>query len=140
MYVDGRNKRRAVIVRATIAVVAAGAMLAGSYALLGSGDHFALGGADGRSSEKPEEKEVLVSTVATGTVVTRIANAAELPEFIRHRAEVADFAARVERCDTRFIALSYAALWQEWEANTAWPGLRVHLAQLRDRYAFPIAI
>jgi hypothetical protein len=67
-------------------------------------------------------------------------NAAELPEFIRHRAEVADFAARVERCDTRFIALSYAALWQEWETNTAWPDLRTHLVQLRDRYAFPIAI
>jgi hypothetical protein len=67
-------------------------------------------------------------------------NAAELPEFIRHRAEVADFAARVERCDTRFFALSYAALWQEWETNTAWPDLRTHLVQLRDRYAFPIAI
>jgi hypothetical protein len=53
---------------------------------------------------------------------------------------VADFAARVERCDTRFFALSYAALWQEWETNTAWPDLRTHLVQLRDRYAFPIAI
>lgn len=74
-----RITRRALIARVSLAVVAAGAMLAGSYALLGTGDHFAIGGANGRSDGKTDGGPATVSTVATGTVVTRIENQAELP-------------------------------------------------------------
>lgn len=76
---DGRNRRRTLIVRVSLAVVAAAAMLAGSYALLGSGDHFALGGADDRSNGRSDNGKVTASTVATGTVVARIQNVADLP-------------------------------------------------------------
>ncbi|MGB4441552.1 MAG: hypothetical protein WBJ62_04935 [Coriobacteriia bacterium] len=73
-----RITRRALVMRVSLAVVAAGAMLAGSYALLGSGDHFAIGGSDGKTDDGP----ATVSTVATGTVVTRIENQADLPSGV----------------------------------------------------------
>jgi hypothetical protein len=82
MYMDTRITRRSLIVRVSLAVVAAGVMLAGSYALLGLGDHFAVGGADSQPNGRGPGDEVAVSIVATGTVVSRIENVADLPSGV----------------------------------------------------------
>lgn len=66
------------------------------------------------------------------------ANAGDHVAYANHRKEVADFAHRVRGCATRFIALSHADLWRDWEQRACWPGLQVHIARLRRRYDFPV--
>ena len=63
-------------------------------------------------------------------------NAADVPEFVLHRAETEDFARRVSDCASRFAFGTYTELWQDWEQNSTWPGMPTHLARLRARYAF----
>lgn len=65
-------------------------------------------------------------------------NAATLREFRDHRKEIEDFAQRVRGFETSFVALSYPALWGEWEGHSTWPGTADHLALLRARYCFAI--
>ena len=60
------------------------------------------------------------------------------PEYRDLQREVADFAAAVAGCRTRFVALSYPALWLEWQHNRSQLDLSAHIARLRQRYAFPI--
>jgi hypothetical protein len=65
-------------------------------------------------------------------------NAAELGPYRDLRREVADFAAAVAMCETRFVALSYPALWREWQHNRSRTDLSVHLEHLRQRYEFAL--
>lgn len=65
-------------------------------------------------------------------------NARDHLVYGNHRKEVADFAHRVRGCATRFIALSHADLWRDWEQRAAWPGMAEHIARLRNRYDFAI--
>lgn len=60
-------------------------------------------------------------------------------EFISHRKEVREFADLVNRCDTRFVFLSYAELWRDWEKHSTWFGMPAHLERLRQRYALLIS-
>jgi hypothetical protein len=63
-------------------------------------------------------------------------NAADLGLYRDLRREVADFAAAVATCDTRFVALSYPTLWHEWQHNRSRTDLGAHLERLRQRYDF----
>ena len=65
-------------------------------------------------------------------------NAAHCDEFINHRAELKDFSERVNQCATRFMAISYPALWREWESASTWPGITAHVARLRARYSYSV--
>jgi hypothetical protein len=66
------------------------------------------------------------------------ANAGDCLAYGNHRKEVADFAHRVRGCGTKFLALSHADLWREWEQRASWQGAREHVARLRRRYDFAI--
>jgi hypothetical protein len=66
------------------------------------------------------------------------ANAGDHLAYANHRKEVTDFAHRVRGCATKFIALSHADLWREWERRASWPGVLEHVARLRRRYDFAI--
>lgn len=66
------------------------------------------------------------------------ANARDFAEVAAHRDEVTRLAQRVAGCDTRFVALSYRALWADWERTSDWPGMAAHLARLRERYHFKV--
>lgn len=65
-------------------------------------------------------------------------NALENEDFKVHGMEVADFAERVSRCGTRFLAISYPALWREWESTSTWSGITAHVSRLRARYGFSL--
>lgn len=65
-------------------------------------------------------------------------NAAEVGAYRDLRREVNDFAAAVAGCSTRFVALSYPALWLEWQHNRAQVDLSAHIERLRQRYDFPL--
>jgi Restriction Endonuclease associating with ARP len=65
-------------------------------------------------------------------------NASNHYEFVAHRKEVADLSRRVGGCDTRFVAMSYRDLRSEWQDDSTWPGMLVHLERLRARYSFAI--
>jgi hypothetical protein len=62
-------------------------------------------------------------------------NASALPSVHVHRAEVAEFAKRLGGEELSFRAMSYPALWAEWEAM---PKLAEHVAALRARYSVAI--
>ncbi len=61
-------------------------------------------------------------------------NAADLAACAMHRAEIAEFAARIATSRLRFVAISYGEVWDVWaqEGQPAW--LRQHAAELRLRY------
>jgi len=63
-------------------------------------------------------------------------NGDSFDEIRKHRGEIKDFSERVAGCDTQFIALSYPALWQTWEATSQWSGMPDHITRLRNRYDF----
>jgi hypothetical protein len=65
-------------------------------------------------------------------------NAAELTSYRDLRREVNDFAATVSGCSTRFVSLSYPALWLEWQHNRSRVDLSAHIESLRQRYDFPL--
>ena len=65
-------------------------------------------------------------------------NAASLGPYRDHRREVNDFTASVAGCDTRFVALSYPALWREWDHNRSSLDLSEHIDRLRQRYEFAL--
>jgi len=67
-------------------------------------------------------------------------NAQDLPPFRAHREEVQDFAGRVAGARLQFRAMSYADLWNHWEASPHWPGMKKHLHSLRDRYEIAIEL
>ena len=66
------------------------------------------------------------------------ANAEDLIEYRDHRNEVDDFSALVDDCATRFVALSYPALWHSWATNLTWPGMPGHIARLQQRYCYVV--
>lgn len=66
------------------------------------------------------------------------ANAAAVPVFEAHRAEVAEFAAAVSESTIRFIPISHSELWSEWEASSTWRPLAEHLGVLRTRYEWAL--
>ena len=80
----------------------------------------------------PDQRRVLVYLYWEPT------NAYAIEACNRHRDEVEDFTRRVEGCDTRFVSISYADLWREWDTSSRWPGMREHLVRLRARYSFAI--
>lgn len=63
-------------------------------------------------------------------------NAIDLEPFRRHRLEISDFseALRDGSSHVQFKALSYRELWEEWESNSRWDGMDLHLSRLRQRY------
>ena len=65
-------------------------------------------------------------------------NAADFPEFRRHRDEIATFAESTSVSAVHFIAMSHPELWTEWETleKPAWLG--GHVAYLRARYEVAI--
>lgn len=65
-------------------------------------------------------------------------NAASLGPYRDHRREVSDLAASVAGCETRFVALSYPALWREWDHNRSSLDLSEHIDRLRQRYEFAL--
>jgi hypothetical protein len=65
-------------------------------------------------------------------------NAASLGPYRDHRREVNDFATSVAGCETRFVALSYLALWREWDHNRSSFDLSAHIDRLRQRYEFSL--
>jgi hypothetical protein len=65
-------------------------------------------------------------------------NAIDCKEFMTHREEVADLSDRVRECDTRFLSISYPALWREWQSTSTWPGITTHIAHLQERYSFSL--
>lgn len=65
-------------------------------------------------------------------------NAADLAAYRDLRREVNDFTTAVAGCETRFVALSYPALWREWQQNRARLDLSSHIERLRQRYAFAL--
>ena len=60
-------------------------------------------------------------------------------EFSTHRVELEEFSAEVAGSDIRFLGLSYADLWGEWEEANTWPGVGEHVVALRARYALSVA-
>ncbi len=64
-------------------------------------------------------------------------NAAAVAAAAIHAAEVAEFTARVNEARTphvRFVASSYARLWDDWAAEERPAWLRAHAVALRRRY------
>lgn len=66
------------------------------------------------------------------------ANAAKLPEFRQHRAEVSAFGNLVAGSAIDFAAMSYLELWADWaiQDHPAWLG--EHVVHLRARYEVTI--
>lgn len=67
-------------------------------------------------------------------------NAADIGVFGQHRHEVEEFAGELEGSEVRFHALSYASLWDEWEARCEWDGIGEHVARLRERYELAVPV
>lgn len=59
------------------------------------------------------------------------ANPGRATACVRHRAEIAQLAARVAESRIDFRAMSYPDLWQDWERR---PGLAAHAGDLQRRY------
>ena len=62
----------------------------------------------------------------------------EVSKFSTHRAELEAFVTEVTGSDIRFVGVSYAELWNEWEKQAAWAGREEHVAGLRARYVLPV--
>lgn len=62
-------------------------------------------------------------------------NWADLPEYRRHRAELAAFSERVRDSAVEFAWISYPELWRAWESIGFAPA---HVRELRKRYSFPL--
>ena len=65
-------------------------------------------------------------------------NAENLVEFRQHREEVAVLSQAVKNSAVRFVALPYKQLWNHWKSSSNWNGMRQHVTNLEDRYAFSI--
>ena len=65
-------------------------------------------------------------------------NAADSRVFSQHRGEVEEFTNAVEVSEVRFHAVSYARLWDQWEADCDWDGIGEHVASLRERYELAV--
>lgn len=96
---------------------------------------------NGRQSVPPNldvllEEEDRILAIESKFLEPEPANAAELEPYLRHRAEIRDFAAVLEASMShiRFKALSYRDLWGEWESHSDWSGMLPHLSRLRSRY------
>lgn len=57
-----------------------------------------------------------------------------IPEFVRHRAEVEEFADAVSDSEVRFVSITYPELWEEWATAERWQGSSDHVEALRERY------
>lgn len=62
-------------------------------------------------------------------------DAEQFEEFRRHRRELERLAAALAEARVRFVAQSFAALWQDWAERASPPWLRGHVERLRRRYA-----
>ena len=62
-------------------------------------------------------------------------NAADFPEYVQHRAEIAAFAQKVKDSDVEFAWISYPELWAQWETLNVNPD---HLREIRKRYLLSI--
>jgi hypothetical protein len=58
--------------------------------------------------------------------------------FRAHRAELESFAEAVAGTSVGFVAMSYSALWADWERSCSWPDIAEHVNLLRQRYEFPL--
>ncbi len=65
-------------------------------------------------------------------------NVEAVSEFSTHRAELEEFAAEVAGSEVRFVGVSYAELWGEWEEANMWPGVGEHVVALRGRYGLGV--
>ena len=66
------------------------------------------------------------------------ADAADVPVFAAHRAELARLVERTRESSVSLLALSFHELWQAWCADVAPTNLRAVAAQLQRRYAVAI--
>jgi hypothetical protein len=65
-------------------------------------------------------------------------DADRVPEFRAHRAEVEAFGEAVSGTSVRFAAMSYPALWSEWQQASSWADAVEHVNLLNQRYRFPL--
>ncbi|MEQ1934300.1 MAG: hypothetical protein ABL962_10550 [Fimbriimonadaceae bacterium] len=65
-------------------------------------------------------------------------NPDKYPIFAEHRAEVARFSASTEGAPPHFVALSYAELWESWDALNEPEWLTTHVGRLRTRYMLQV--
>jgi hypothetical protein len=66
-------------------------------------------------------------------------DADQFEEFRRHREELEALVAAVREARVRFVAQSFAALWQDWSERPSPLWLRAHVERLRARYAVRLA-
>jgi hypothetical protein len=62
----------------------------------------------------------------------------EVPAYSQHRGEVLEFSMAVAGGAVEFTAMSYAELWNAWEADGVWSGAEERLEYLRKRYLFAV--
>jgi hypothetical protein len=62
----------------------------------------------------------------------------QVPAYSQHRSEVLEFSMAVAGGAVEFTAMSYAELWDAWEAEGMWAGSENRLEYLRKRYAFDV--
>ena len=65
-------------------------------------------------------------------------NAEDIPEFNKHRDEVALFSREVAESEIRFVDLSYPQLWQDWSKIAAWGSMAAHIDALKQRYELSV--
>ena len=66
-------------------------------------------------------------------------DAEQFEEFRRHRQELERLVDAVHEARVRFVAQSFAALWQDWGERPSPLWLRAHVERLRARYSVSLA-
>ena len=66
-------------------------------------------------------------------------DAEQFEEFRRHRQELERLVDEVHEARVRFVAQSFAALWQDWGERPSPLWLRAHVERLRARYSVSLA-